>query len=127
MRKLEGFAREVRKDIHKMRAFLRFREVEVDGQARFVAWFEEGGARGDEEARPYGLLEPSGDEYLVSFPMCGETRALAEAAGAIFHPDPKVPICTFADRASLEAALRQVATEGELERLRLVPAGEDHP
>ena len=40
VRKLEGFAREVRKDIHKMRAFLRFREVEVDGQARFVAWFE---------------------------------------------------------------------------------------
>ncbi|RUN78036.1 DUF4130 domain-containing protein [Sphingomonas sp. TF3] len=40
VRRLEGFAREVRKDIHKMRAFLRFREVDEDGAPRFVAWFE---------------------------------------------------------------------------------------
>lgn len=40
VRQLEGLAREVRKDIHKMRAFLRFREVEQDGTPRFVAWFE---------------------------------------------------------------------------------------
>lgn len=40
VRRLEGFAREVRKDIHKMRAFLGFREVDEDGAPRFVAWFE---------------------------------------------------------------------------------------
>ena len=34
-------ARAVRRDIHKMRAFLRFREaVDEDGGRRFVAWFE---------------------------------------------------------------------------------------
>jgi uracil-DNA glycosylase len=30
----------VRRDIHKMHAFLRFRRVEEDGGERFVAWFE---------------------------------------------------------------------------------------
>ena len=40
VRRLEGLAKAVRRDIHKMRAFLRFREVEDDGAPRFVAWFE---------------------------------------------------------------------------------------
>ncbi|MDQ2762277.1 MAG: UdgX family uracil-DNA binding protein [Pseudomonadota bacterium] len=40
VRRLEGLAREVRRDIHKMRAFLRFREVDDAGTPRFVAWFE---------------------------------------------------------------------------------------
>jgi probable DNA metabolism protein len=41
VRRAEGMAKAVRRDIHKMRAFLRFREVrEKDGGARFVAWFE---------------------------------------------------------------------------------------
>ena len=40
LHRLEAMAKEVRRDIHKMRAFLRFREV-GDGEAqRFVAWFE---------------------------------------------------------------------------------------
>ena len=38
---LEAMAKDVRRDIHKMRAFLRFRETaDADGVARFVAWFE---------------------------------------------------------------------------------------
>ena len=41
VRRLEHLAQEVRRDIHKMRAFLRFREVtEGDRAVRFVAWFE---------------------------------------------------------------------------------------
>ena len=41
MRRLDGIAKGVRRDIHKMRAFLRFREVEEEeGGSRFVAWFE---------------------------------------------------------------------------------------
>jgi DNA polymerase len=40
VRRLEGLAKEVRRDIHKMRAFLRFREVEDGENTRFVAWFE---------------------------------------------------------------------------------------
>ena len=41
LRRLEHLAKAVRRDIHKMRAFVRFRElVEEDGTPRFVAWFE---------------------------------------------------------------------------------------
>jgi len=40
LRKLDEMAKAVRRDIHKMRAFVRFREVQDDGEARFVAWFE---------------------------------------------------------------------------------------
>ena len=39
-RRIDMLAKAVRRDIHKMRAFVRFREVEEDGAARFVAWFE---------------------------------------------------------------------------------------
>ena len=41
IRRLEGMTREVRRDIHKMRAYLRFREVSTDeASTRFVAWYE---------------------------------------------------------------------------------------
>ena len=40
LRRLDGLAKTVRRDIHKMRAFLRFREVEDADGARYVAWFE---------------------------------------------------------------------------------------
>lgn len=39
--RLEKLAKEVRRDVHKMHAFVRFREVEqTDGTTRFVAFFE---------------------------------------------------------------------------------------
>ena len=38
--RLERMAKAVRRDLHKMHAFVRFRRVEVDGGERFVAWFE---------------------------------------------------------------------------------------
>jgi DNA polymerase len=40
LRRLETMAKAVRRDIHKMHAFVRFREVEDEGGPRFVAWFE---------------------------------------------------------------------------------------
>ena len=41
IRRLEVIAKNVRRDIHKMRAFLRFREMQdEDGTSRYVAWFE---------------------------------------------------------------------------------------
>ncbi|RDE04774.1 UdgX family uracil-DNA binding protein [Sphingomonas aracearum] len=41
VRRLEGLAKAVRRDIHKMRAFVRFRQlVDPDGAERYVAWFE---------------------------------------------------------------------------------------
>jgi hypothetical protein len=89
----------------------------------FVAWSEE--SRREGEGVTYGLLERRGAEYMMSFPMCSETRALAEAAGGIFGADQKVPMCVFPDRARLEAGLRRVASEGPMESLRLVPIGKD--
>ena len=38
--RIEAMARQVRRDIHKMRAFLRFREVGEGEATRFVAWWE---------------------------------------------------------------------------------------
>jgi uracil-DNA glycosylase len=41
VRRLEDLAKSVRRDAHKMHAFVRFREVEEeDGTPHFVAWFE---------------------------------------------------------------------------------------
>ncbi len=42
VRRLEDLAKAVRRDIHKMRAFVRFRlvESEADGEDHYVAWFE---------------------------------------------------------------------------------------
>ena len=38
--RLERMARTIRRDLHKMHAFLRFRRVEGEDGERFVAWFE---------------------------------------------------------------------------------------
>ena len=40
IRKLAVMAKEVRRDIHKMRAFLRFREIEAEAGETFIAWFD---------------------------------------------------------------------------------------
>lgn len=41
VRRIEDLARAVRRDVHKMRAFVRFRAVEEAGEfERYVAWFE---------------------------------------------------------------------------------------
>jgi DNA polymerase len=40
VQRLERMAKAVRRDIHKMHAFVRFREVEAPEGSRFVAWFE---------------------------------------------------------------------------------------
>ena len=40
VRRLEDMERAVRRDRHKMTAFVRFREIDAPDGARFVAWFE---------------------------------------------------------------------------------------
>ncbi|MDT9598165.1 UdgX family uracil-DNA binding protein [Sphingosinicella rhizophila] len=40
IRRLELMAKEVRRDMHKMHAFVRFREIQAGGETRYVAWFE---------------------------------------------------------------------------------------
>jgi DNA polymerase len=38
--RLEAMAKAVRRDAHKMHAFVRFRRIETEGGPRFVSWFE---------------------------------------------------------------------------------------
>ena len=38
--RLAGMAKAIRRDLHKMHAFLRFRRTEAGGAERYVAWFE---------------------------------------------------------------------------------------
>lgn len=40
VRRLEGLDKAVRRDVHKMRAFVRFREVPDEAGERYAAWFE---------------------------------------------------------------------------------------
>jgi DNA polymerase len=40
VQRVQRLAQSVRRDTHKMRAFVRFREVAEDGATRYVAWFE---------------------------------------------------------------------------------------
>ena len=40
VQRLERMAKEVRRDMHKMHAFVRFREIEAADGTRYVAWFE---------------------------------------------------------------------------------------
>ena len=40
VRRLEAMEKAVRRDIHKMRAFVRFRRIEEEDGERYVAWFE---------------------------------------------------------------------------------------
>jgi uracil-DNA glycosylase len=40
LRNLHDMAKHVRRDIHKMRAFVRFRRIEENGAEHYIAWFE---------------------------------------------------------------------------------------
>jgi DNA polymerase len=40
VQRVQRLAQAVRRDTHKMRAFLRFRAVQADGATRYVAWYE---------------------------------------------------------------------------------------
>jgi probable DNA metabolism protein len=40
VQRVQRLAQAVRRDTHKMRAFVRFREVQEEGGARYVSWFE---------------------------------------------------------------------------------------
>jgi DNA polymerase len=40
IRRLEAMEKAIRRDAHKMHAFVRFKKIDVEGEERFVAWFE---------------------------------------------------------------------------------------
>ena len=78
----------------------------------------------------YGVMERTGGRYRVDMPDCKATREIAQAAGATIKSaeaavglaegddDPgrqsASDLCLFANRASLEGALRRYITEREL-------------
>ena len=85
VRRLEEMAKAVRRDMHKMRAFLRFREVGQGDEARFVAWFEPDHhivrANADFFVRRFGTMRWSILTPELSIHWDGAT--LSEAPGAV--------------------------------------------
>lgn len=77
----------------------------------------------------YGVLERRGDRYRADLPNCGQTIALARAAGAVIELNdadgaPTTnPSCVFSTRISLEAALRRYITERELLGVKIERVG----
>jgi probable DNA metabolism protein len=55
--RLERMAKSVRRDLHKMHAFVRFRQVGDDGAERYVAWFEP----------DHHILEATADFFIERF------------------------------------------------------------
>jgi DNA polymerase len=78
-------AKEVRRDMHKMHAFVRFREVEAEGSTRYVAWFEpehhivRSNAGFFVAASPHELVDPDAE---LSIHWDGETLTRGPGATA---------------------------------------------
>ena len=81
-RRLNLMAKAVGRDIHKMHAFVRFRELPSEGRRRFAAWFEPG----------HDTLEPGSRFFAKRFAdmdwMIATPRLTArfEAGALTFHP-----------------------------------------
>lgn len=56
--RLNLMAKAVRRDIHKMHAFLRFRRIDEEASERFVAWFEPG----------HYIIEATADFFVTRYP-----------------------------------------------------------
>lgn len=75
----------------------------------------------------YGLLERTdAGEYYFYLPQCEDTEPIARAAGAAIDQTSGVMICTFPNRASLEAAMRQWHPDPAEAIGRLVPTDSQH-
>jgi DNA polymerase len=84
--RLEGYARAVRRDIHKMHAFVRFRAHEVDGRPLFVAWFEPQHVI-LRRAVPFFVDRFSSMDWLIATPL--GTAAWRNGALAFGPPAPR--------------------------------------
>ena len=62
--RLDRMAKAVRRDLHKMHAFVRFRRVDVEGVERYVAWFE---------PEHFILEATAGSSSTVSAPCTGRS------------------------------------------------------
>ncbi len=87
----QQLAQSVRRDTHKMRAFLRFREVTADDATRYVAWFEPQHfiveANADFFIRRFSNLVFSILTPYRSLHWTGETRTFAPGAQPSEVPD----------------------------------------
>jgi len=84
-------AQAVRRDIHKMKAFLRFREVAGSGEAEFVAWFEPDNHI-VEAAAPFFVHRFAGMRWTILTPLrsaCWDGAALRFGAGATRDQAPR--------------------------------------
>ena len=78
VRKLEGFAKAVRRDIHKMRAFVRFREMQDDGGTRLRRVVR---ARIPHRPRQRGVLRQSLRGDALVDPDARHLRSIGTASG----------------------------------------------
>ncbi len=68
VRALQLMEKSVRRDLHKMHAFVRFKETTVEGQKKYVAWY-----------RPEHLILRQGSEFFM--------RRFGDRPWSIFTPD----------------------------------------
>ncbi|HEX8446012.1 MAG TPA: UdgX family uracil-DNA binding protein [Sphingomonas sp.] len=92
VRRIEHLAKDVRRDMHKMRAFVRFREIAVDGaEPRYVAWFEPDNhivrANADFFARRFTTMHWSILTPELSVHWDGDTLAFTPGAHRADAPD----------------------------------------
>ncbi|HYJ52373.1 MAG TPA: hypothetical protein VEW04_04305, partial [Allosphingosinicella sp.] len=82
-----------------------------DSGETFIAWPEGRGGVGP-SWRGYGLVRRAvGGGYIVLLPDCRRTAAIVAAAGGTVDPRGNDSgVCDLPDRASLEAAMRALAT-----------------
>ncbi|WP_076071025.1 UdgX family uracil-DNA binding protein [Sphingomonas montana] len=92
VQRIEHMAKDVRRDMHKMRAFVRFRELPVDGgETRYVAWFEPDNhivrINADFFARRFATMHWSILTPELSVHWDGEALAFAPGARKTDAPD----------------------------------------
>lgn len=91
--RVEAMARAVARDVHKMRAFVRFREVEGEDGLHYVAWFEP-------------------EHHIVTYNVPFFVRRFANMRWSILTPD----LCAHYDGSELSfspGAMRADAPEGD--------------
>ena len=102
VRRAQGLARSVRRDLHRMRALLRFRAVEQPDGTRYVGWFEP----------DHHILEANAEFFARSFPALRWSILTPEASahwdGRALRFGPGVDPRDVPDDDALEAYWRNL-------------------
>jgi uracil-DNA glycosylase len=91
IQKFERMEKAIRRDAHKMHAFVRFRKIEVDGNERFVAWFEPEHYIAEREA-DFFVKRFTGMTWTIMTPwrtIAWDGKALTVAPGARKEDAPR--------------------------------------